>query len=487
MIREQALFTSADMLLALGTTGEPLPPWAALPVSEVVIDSRRVIPGALFVALRGENLDGHDFVADAFARGALFALVERAPALSAGLAAPMIDLRPGSSGVDWVGVEPPLCLRVEDALAALQQMAHYWRRQLPQLGVIAITGSVGKSTTKEVVAKVLEQRFVTLKNPGNYNNEIGLPLTLLQAGSQDERAVLEMGFYQPGEIAALCKIAAPRIGIVSNVGTVHAARAGSQAEIARGKAELVQALPPAPEGLAILNYDDPWVRPMAAQTRAGVLFYGLDWKADLWADAIETRGLNGVAFNAHYGADVWPVHMPLLGDHAVLTALRAIAVGLAEGLSRQEIQAGLDESDRSLRLSPLRTRSGTIILDDSYNATPESTLSALALLSTLPGHRIAILGDMLELGPYEQAGHEQVGRRVAETVDELVTVGPRARTIAASAVKAGLPASAVTSLDDVEEIFPSLGKLIKSGNVLLVKGSHGMRMDRLVKKIEESE
>ncbi|MGZ6347792.1 MAG: UDP-N-acetylmuramoyl-tripeptide--D-alanyl-D-alanine ligase, partial [Anaerolineales bacterium] len=217
-------------------------------ITEAAVDSRQVIPGSLFVAIPGERVDGHDFIEEAFKRGASFALTQRD--LTGSLRT--LDLRAGLSAEDHPDLLPPLCLRVDNTLAALQQIARFWRRKL-DLRVIGITGSIGKSTTKEVVAQVLGQRYRTLKSPGNLNNEIGLPLTILRLGPGYERAVFEMGFYIPGEIAFLCDIALPQVGVVSNIGTVHAERAGSQEIIARGKAELVQALPPAPEGTAILN------------------------------------------------------------------------------------------------------------------------------------------------------------------------------------------------------------------------------------------
>jgi UDP-N-acetylmuramoyl-tripeptide--D-alanyl-D-alanine ligase len=207
-----------------------------------------------------------------------------------------LDLRSISSLILSLvsNLQPPLCLRVDNTVTALQQIARYWRRKL-EIRVIGITGSVGKSTTKEMIAEVLSTRYRTLKSPGNLNNEIGLPLTLLRLSSGHQRAVLEMGFYVPGEIAFLCDIALPQIGVVTNIGTVHAERAGSQEAIARGKSELVQALPPAPEGVAILNFDDPWVRKMEERTKARVFFYGLSPEANLWADNVVGLGLEGSA------------------------------------------------------------------------------------------------------------------------------------------------------------------------------------------------
>jgi UDP-N-acetylmuramoyl-tripeptide--D-alanyl-D-alanine ligase len=286
------MLTIADILEALSGIR---PQRAGQVITEACIDSRKVIPGALFIAIPGEHLDGHDFVEEAFERGAHLALVQKD--LSGQLS--QLDLRQGLDLTALEHLEVPFCLRVDDTIRALQQAARFWRRKMP-VRVIGVTGSVGKSTTKELVAEVLGQRYRTLKSLGNYNNEIGLPLMLLRLSEGYQRAVLEMGFYVPGEIAFLCDLGLPSIGVVTNIGTVHAERAGSQEVIAQGKAELVQALPPAPDGFAILNYDDPWVREMAEQTHASVFFYGLDPQADLWADKVEGLGLDGIRFRLHY-------------------------------------------------------------------------------------------------------------------------------------------------------------------------------------------
>lgn len=453
------------------------PEWAGQVITEAVVDSRQVIPGGLFVALAGQNVDGHDFVGQAFERGAHLALVQKD--LGAGYTT--LDLRSGRSAATLPPCEAPLCLLVDDTLLALQQAARFWRRKLG-VRVVGITGSVGKSTTKELVAEVLDQRYATLRNRGNLNNEIGLPLTVLSLSEGHERAVLEMGFYVPGEIALLCDIAQPQVGVVTNIGTVHAERAGSQEAIARGKAELVQSLPA--DGVAILNYDDPWVRWMAGQTQARVFFYGLDSQADLWADRVEGLGLEGIRFRLHYGQEVLHLRVPLIGRHSVHAVLRAAAVGLAEGLTWQEIVSGLRSQHAQLRLMAVRTGSGALVLDDTYNASPESTLAALNLLAEIEGRRVAVLGDMLELGQYERRGHEMVGVRAAEVADELVAVGERAAIIADAAGRAGLPAAAITRLETTEQAVELLRTRLGSGDVVLVKGSHGMRMDRIVAALE---
>lgn len=330
---------------------------------------------------------------------------------------------------------------------------------------------------------MLSHRYSTLKNEGNYNNEIGLPVTILSLTEGHQRAVLEMGFYVPGEIQFLCEIARPKIGVVTNIGTVHAERAGSQAEIARGKAELVQSLPA--DGVAILNYDDPWVRAMAEQTQAQVMFYGLDPEADIWADHIEGLGLEGIRFRMHYRNEVLHMKVPMIGRHSVHTALRAAAVGLADGLDWEEIISGLRFGHMQLRLMVVRSQQGALLVDDTYNASPQSTMAALNLLEELDGRKIAVLGDMLELGQYERQGHEMVGIRAAEIADVLITVGERGRVIAEAARMAGLNAAVVTEAADTVQAAEVLRKMIGPDDVVLIKGSRGMQMDAIVPALEE--
>ncbi len=463
------------------------PEGATTAIHGAEIDSRLVNPGALFVALPGEHHDGHEFVAEAFKNGASYALVKRDVEEQLRILDLRSSLTPAELDHRLAELDGPFCLRVDDPLKALQQVASFWRKKLA-VEVIGITGSVGKTTTKEVVAEVLSQRYCTLKNKGNLNNEIGLPLTILSLTEEHERAVLEMGFYVPGEIQFLCDIAAPRIGVVTIIGTVHASRAGSQEEIARGKSELVQALPE--DGYAILNYDDPLVRSMAEKTRAQVFFYGMDPSVDLWADNVESLGLEGIKFQLHYRQgknrppEVLHLRVPLIGRHSVHTALRAAAVGLVDGLTWQEIVVGLRSANNQLRMITVRTKNGALILDDTYNASPESMLAALNLLNDLTGRKVAVLGDMLELGQYERQGHEMVGIRAAEVVDELVTVGELGRIIAQSAFEAGLPATRITALEQVDQAIQYLQPNLKPDDVVLVKGSNLMHLDRIVSALE---
>ena len=471
------MLTLADALEAL-TNFRPL---ATTVITEAVIDSRQVIPGSLFVAMAGERVNGHDFIEEAFRRGASFALIQQ----DVDVSFRTLDLRSVTSA-DFFSrqdLTTPLCLRVENTVTALQQIARYWRRKL-DLRVVGITGSVGKSTTKEMVAEVLSTRYRTLKSPGNLNNEIGLPLTILRLSPGYERAVLEMGFYVPGEISFLCDIALPQIGIVTNIGTVHAERAGSQEAIAHGKAELVQALPPAPEGVAILNFDDPWVRKMEERTKARVFFYGLSREANLWADNVVGLGLEGIRFRLHYQGETLHVRITLIGRHSVHTALRAAAAGLAEGMNWQEILEGLNQGHTQLRLAAVRSQTGALLLDDTYNASPESMLAALNLLDELEGRKVAVLGDMLELGPYERGGHEMVGLRAAQVANILLTLGARAHMIAEAARRAGMKKSSILEFDEFEPLMEWLTNNLVKDDAVLIKGSHGLRMDRITSMLE---
>ncbi len=444
------------------------------PISTTVIDSRQAEPGALFIALKGEHADGHDYVADAFSRGAAAAIVERDVTVS---------------GLMWDLTDPartlpsawslPLVLKTASSLQALQQMATFWRRQ-HELRVVGITGSVGKTTTKELAAAVLARRYVTLKSEASYNNEIGLPLALMHLTNEHERAVLEMGMYDVGEIAGLARIARPHVGVVTIIGPVHLERARTIERIVKAKMELVEALPPTPEGVAILNYDDERVRGMAQATQARVFYYGLSPDADLWADHIEGLGLDGIRFRLHHGGETLHVKIPLLGRHSVHTALRAAAVGLAEGLDWQEIIEGLWGPSAQLRLVSVPGPKGAIILDDTYNASPASTFAALNLLDELDGRKIAVLGDMLELGDYEREGHEKVGMRALEVADVLITLGPRGHIIGETALRWGMPAGQVHILEENAEVITLLEQMVTGDDVILVKGSRVMRMEEIV-------
>lgn len=434
----------------------------------------------MFVALAGQTHDGHDFVQQAFEQGAIAALVQRP--VETDQAVPVIKAA-GESLPQAVPGDVPVCIQVEDSLAGLQQLAAFWRRKFNPR-IIGITGSVGKSTTKELVWAVLSTRFETLKSAGNFNNEIGLPLTLLNLKASHERVVLEMGMYALGEITLLCNIAQPQVGVVTNISPVHLERLGTIERIVQAKTELVQALPPAVEGgVAILNYDDPLVMPMAEQTQARILTYGLSSEADLWVSDVASAGLEGIRFVFHHQDQAIHARVPLLGQHSVHTALRAALVGLVEGLDWEEIITGLQSlpNTAQLRLVAVMGPNRSTILDDTYNASPASTIAALNLLADLAGTRkIAVLGDMMELGSFEEEGHRKVGCRAADVVDLLVVIGSRAKWIAAEARACGLDPAAILELDDNQAAIAYLENILTAEDIALIKGSNSQRLDEIV-------
>jgi UDP-N-acetylmuramoyl-tripeptide--D-alanyl-D-alanine ligase len=287
----------------------------------------------------------------------------------------------------------------------------------------------------------------------------------------------------PGDIALLAQLARPNIGIVTNVGPSHMERMGSIEAVARTKSELVQALPA--NGWAILNIDDPRVRAMADVTAARPFFYGLDPAADLWADAIEGRGLAGISFRAHHAGETVTLNLPLLGRHSVHTALAATSAGLLLGLGWDAIVDGLRDEQAQLRLLAVPGIGGATIIDDSYNASPASSLAALSLLTDLDGRKIAVLGDMLELGTVEEESHRQVGRRVAEVADLLVTVGPRAQWIADEAHRSGMDRRQIAQFTKNHDAIAHLSGALQPGDYVLVKGSRGVAMDAIVTALQQ--
>ncbi len=448
------------------------------PVAEFVIDSRDASEQSLFIALPGEKVNGHQFVDDAFEKGASFALIDQQDCTQR----PVIDLRGRSTQAIKSLPEMPFAILVEDTLKALQQTATWWRNQF-NLRVIGITGSVGKSSTKELTASLLSRRFITLKTSGNMNNEIGLPLTILKLTPQHEMAVLEMGFYIPGEIKLLCDIARPQVGVVTNIGTVHAERAGSMDAIAAGKAELIQSLPA--DGIAILNLDDPYVKKMSTQTEAHVFYYGLTPEADLWADEIIGLGLEGIHCQLHYKNETLSVKAPLIGRHSAYTLLRAAAVSLCEGMTWDWILYALQSSKVQLRLTTVKTTNGAMLIDDTYNASPASTLAALNLLHDLEGRKVAVLGDMLELGQYEHQGHAMVGIRASEVADEIVLIGEISKITANSALSNDFDPAKLHWFADAMDAAKYLTQTLNQGDTILVKGSHSMHMDKIVSVLED--
>lgn len=435
-----------------------------LPIRGGAVDSRRVSPGNAFFALPGTRTDGHRFLGQAVAAGAAALVVNRAP-------------EEGTLAGPGEGPAAASVVLVEDTAVALRSAAAAWRDRFEPL-VVGITGSLAKTSTKEQVAEVLSLRHRVLRNEGNENNEIGLPLTLLRLLPEHTAAVLEMGLYVPGEIAQLAALARPSIGVVTAVRGVHLSRAGSLQSIEAGKRELVEALPA--RGWAVLNADDERVARMRGATAANVVTYGFTVSADVRAEDVRSLGEDGMSFRLRLPDDSVAVRTPALGRHGVHNALAAAAVALVDGMSGAEIAAGLARGWQAPHRSQLLRVGEWRILDDSYNASPDAMLAALELLSGLPGRHVAVLGEMLELGEETFVAHLAVGREAAARCDRLVVVGPGAAGIAEGALSAGMSPGAMDRVSDRDAALALLAGLLRPGDSVLVKASRGAALDLLV-------
>ncbi|CAN5859288.1 UDP-N-acetylmuramoyl-tripeptide--D-alanyl-D-alanine ligase [soil metagenome] len=431
------------------------------------VDSRIVRPGEAFFALPGERSDGHAFLEEAVAAGAAAVVITKA------LAGERLDALWGPSRDVSVVVVP-------DAAEALRGVASAWRDRFDPT-VVGITGSLAKTSTKEQVAELLAAHFRVLRSAGNLNNEIGLPLSLLRLDDSHEVAVLEMGLYTTGEIALLARLARPSIGVVTAVREVHLSRAGSLDAIEAGKRELVEALPRS--GWAVLNADDARVRGMAAHTQASCLTYGFADHADVIATSVTSLGALGMRFVLRLPEGSHSVTTPALGRHGVHNALAAAAVATCLGMAASDIVDGLAREAPAPHRSQLIRAGGWTILDDSYNASPDAMAAALDLLADLPGRRLAVLGEMLELGVVADAAHRQVGRHAARSVHRLIVVGEGARGIAEGAAEAGLAAAAIELAADRPTALQLLLAQLRTGDTVLVKASRGAALDLLVDEL----
>ena len=427
-------------------------------INKVSTDSRTIKPGELFVALRGENFEGHDFVETSAKAGAAGALVD----------------------LNWAGSVPNnfALLRATDALQAYQTLAANYRRSLT-LKVLAITGSNGKTSTKDFAASVLARRFQITKTEGNFNNHVGLPRTILEATSGDEVAVWEIGMNHPGEIAALAKIAAPDAAIITNIGVAHIEFMGSREAIATEKGALAEAVEP--QGTVILNADDPFSKGIAARTRAKVVLAGTTGGT---VRAIEIRqSADGSEFTIVEGAHRCRAQLPVAGSHMVQNALLAVAAGRAFGLSIEECAAGLAAAPLTKARLQMKEIGGVQFLDDSYNANTDSMKAALRTLVELDteGKRIAVLGEMRELGAESERGHREVGEAAATLgVDQLITIGDAAELIAEGARTAGL--DKVSSARSTAEAAKLLGEIAEPGDLVLIKGSRAARTEEVIEQ-----
>ncbi|SFR14736.1 UDP-N-acetylmuramoyl-tripeptide--D-alanyl-D-alanine ligase [Desulfoscipio geothermicus] len=449
--------TAGEVYRAIG--GRLLQGDEGVEVARVCTDTRQIKPGDLFFALRGERFDAHDFIDRAVAGGAAAVVVSRA-----------------------MDVDPRVpVIRVGDTLAGLQALAAYHRRWFT-VPVVGITGSSGKTTTKDMVAAVLETRFPVLKTRGNFNNEIGLPLTLLDFSPEHGAGVVEMAMRGPGEINALCRLARPTCAVITNIGVAHLERLGSVENIARAKGELLEHI--SPDGFALLPGDSPHAGEQARRCHGRVLYFGLDEGLDIYARDIRREGA-GNRFTVVMGDVSFEVHLPLPGRHNVQNALAAAGVGLLLGLTPAEVTAGLSRIALSgMRMDIMEGNNYTII-NDAYNANPDSTCAALQSLEELAaedGRRaVAVLGDMLELGAGAVDGHRRVGAAaVRHGVALLVTVGELSRETAEGARRSGGTPGGVIDCNNKKEALQVLRRELRPGDVVLVKGSRGIRMEEII-------
>jgi UDP-N-acetylmuramoyl-tripeptide--D-alanyl-D-alanine ligase len=427
-------------------------------VTGVAVDSRRVRAGDLFVAIRGARTDGHDYLEEAFRRGAAAALVSRTP--------------PGRPE------QVPLLL-VSDPVDALQKLAALVRGRAGWR-LVAITGSEGKTTTKDMAASLLGLRRHTGKTPGNQNSAIGLPMALVNLPEGLDIVVAEMGMSRPGELSLLSRRFRPDTVTVTNVGPAHLEFFGTLDAIASAKAEILEGVPPG--GTFAVNADDPLVAAMASRFRGRVVSYAIDAEAEVRASAIEAKGFGGSEFRLSLGSEKTDVRLPLAGRHQVRNFVAAAALAWVHGVSARDCAEAAERMAPSPRRGEvIALASGALIVDDSYNANPASVAAALALLAESGAkRRVAVLGDMLELGSAEERLHREVGRLASGSVERLVCVGPRGRWIGEGAVAAGLPSSRVVFVETPDEAVGVLEPSIGAGDAVLVKASRGAALDRVV-------
>jgi len=418
------------------------------------IDSRTIGPGQLFFAVKGERLDGHDFVRSALEKGAVAAVV----------------------GKDQLGRYPEkkCVFAVEDTLVALQTLGTAVRK-LWGKPLIAVTGSAGKTTTKEAIAHVLSTRYRVLKSEGNFNNHFGLPLMLLKLELEHDVAVIEMGMSHAGEIRALAKVAQPEMGVVTNVAAVHLEFFDSLAGIARAKYELIESLPP--NGTAVLNADDEYVSQFGHDFKGKVVMYGTRAGAEVRAENIRSMGTEGCEFDVVIGSVREHARMPLVGEHNVLNALAALAVGLERGLKPPEAVTALATLAAADKRGQVLQLGNITVINDCYNSNPKALESMVNALATMAGRRrIVVAGEMLELGPAGEQLHRQAGTYIAEKkVDALLGVRGLAQAMVESAKRAGTRAEFVAA---PEEAGDWLAREARDGDVVLLKASRGVKLEK---------
>ena len=427
-------------------------------VESITTDSRQAAKGCLFVAIPGERVDGHDFIPSVFEKGALAVLSEKELANPAG---PYIQ--------------------VASSLEAVKGIAEYYRQQL-DIKVVGITGSVGKTSTKEVIASVLAQKYNVLKTLGNFNNELGLPLTVFRLRDEHQIAVLEMGINTFGEMHRLSKIARPDICVMTNIGQCHLEFLHDRDGILRAKSEIFDFI--AEDGKIVLNGDDDKLSTLHEVKGIAPTFFGLESGREICADELVSKGLRGTVCQIHTPQGNISVHVPLPGRHMVMNALAGTAVGLELGLSLEEIKRGIEKVEALNGRFHMIEHNGMLIVDDCYNASPVAMMASLDILMDAEGRKVAILGDMFELGENELELHAGVGAHASQNaIDLLICVGERSRHMAEAAFEGG-GCGEVLSIPTLDALLKTLPKLVQTGDTILVKASHAMHFEKVVEKLQ---
>lgn len=428
-------------------------------ITAVTTDSRQIEQGCLFVPIVGERVDAHKFIPDVMEKGALVTLSERV-----------------LENVDFPYVQ------VESTLQAVKDLAEFYLKQL-NIPVVGITGSVGKTSTKEVIASVLKEKYNTLKTQGNFNNELGLPLTVFRLRDEHEIAVLEMGISDFGEMSRLAKIARPNTSVITNIGTCHLENLGDRDGVLKAKTEVFAYLKE--NGTIVLNGDDDKLATVQEYHGIKPVFFGMNEKYQVYADEIVSLGLKGMACRIHLGEESFEVLVPMPGKHMVSNALAAAAVGKIYGLTNEQIKCGIESLEAiSGRFKMIETEK-FLIVDDCYNANPMSMKASLDVLQDGVGRRVAILGDMGELGENEIALHESVGEHAGNcAIDVCICTGTLSRFMAEKA-KAANENLTVIYEKDRESLLRNLADYVQKGDTILVKASHFMKFEEIVKALQE--
>lgn len=428
-------------------------------VSSITTDSRQAADGCLFVAVKGERVDGHSFIPSVFEQGALCVISERELEDAAGA---------------WI--------QVESSLQAVKDMAEFYRQQL-DIRVVGITGSVGKTSTKEVIASVLAEKYKVLKTLGNFNNELGLPLTVFRLREEHQVAVLEMGISDFGEMHRLSKIARPDVCVMTNIGQCHLENLKDRDGILRAKSEIFDYL--SEKGAVILNGDDDKLSTIKEVKGIRPVFFGVESGREIYADEIKPRGLKGIQCRVHAGEESFSVQIPIPGRHMVLNALAATAVGITMGLNVEQIKAGIEKLQSLGGRFHIIEKGGMFIIDDCYNANPVSMKASLDVLRDAEHRKVAILGDMFELGENAAELHAGVGCHAAKNeIDLLICVGEASRHMAEAAFQTG-GCGEVLQVPTLASLLEVLPKLVQADDTILVKASHGMHFEKVVERLTE--